>query len=160
MPNLNLPSVELKIKTKENKEYVYDRLRKQYVRLTPEEYVRQHFISFLIEHKRYPEGLLANEVSIELGNIRRRCDTVLYDNFLQPQMIIEYKAPTVAISQNTFDQIGRYNRSMQVRWIIITNGLQHYCCYNNKEKKEYFFLKNIPDYEKLELSEGSEKEID
>jgi predicted type IV restriction endonuclease len=149
MCGLNLPLAHLRIKKRENKEYVFDRLRKQFVRLTPEEFVRQHFINYLIEYKNYPEGLLANEVGIELGNLNRRCDTVLYDNFLQARMIIEYKAPTVTIDQNTFDQIVRYNMSLQVTWLIVSNGLQHFCCYIDKEKGEYFFLKDIPPYDKL-----------
>jgi hypothetical protein len=152
MSGLNLPPVSLLIKKKGTKDYVYDKLRKQYVRLTPEEFVRQHFISFLIEHKKYPEGLLANEVSIELGNVVRRCDTVLYDKFLQPQMIIEYKAPSIAINQNTFDQIARYNMKLQVPWLVISNGLLHYCCRVDKEKGEYSFLKDIPLYEELEVN--------
>jgi len=145
MSGLNLPSTELKIRKQGNKEFVLDRLRKQYVRLTPEEYVRQHFISFLIDCKNYPEGLLANEISIELGNLTRRCDTVLYDRFLKPQMIIEYKAPSVTINQKTFDQIARYNMSLQVPWLIISNGLQHYCCCIN-EKNEFSFVKDVPEY--------------
>ena len=149
MLELNLPSVTLKTMKKEKKDYVYDKLRKQYVRLTPEEYVRQHFIAFLVEYKRYPEGLLANEVSIILGNVTKRCDTVLYDKFLQPQMIIEYKAPSVAINQHTFDQIARYNMKLQVPWLIISNGLQHYCCRVDKEKGECSFLKDIPLYDEL-----------
>jgi hypothetical protein len=149
MLELNLPPVNLKIREKEGKNYVFDRLRKQYVRLTPEEYVRQHFISFLIEYKQYPEGLLSNEVSIELGNVKRRCDTVLYDKLLQPQMIIEYKAPEIPLTQSVFDQISRYNIRLQVTWLIVSNGLQHYCCYIDKEKGAYSFLKDIPSYGEL-----------
>jgi predicted type IV restriction endonuclease len=151
MSGLNLPPIQLKIRKKGDKDYVYDPLRKQYVRLTPEEYVRQHFVSFLIEHKNYPPGLLANEVTIELGNVTRRCDTVLYDNLLQPQMIIEYKSPTVVINQDTFDQIARYNTNLQVHWLIITNGLQHYCCRIATEGA-FSFLKDIPKYEELRIN--------
>ncbi|MDR0413192.1 MAG: type I restriction enzyme HsdR N-terminal domain-containing protein [Dysgonamonadaceae bacterium] len=149
MSGLNLPPVQLKIKQQKNKAYVFDRLRKQFVRLTPEEFVRQHFIHYLIEHKHYPEGLLANEVCIELGNRSRRCDTVLYDNFLNARMIIEYKAPTVAIDQPVFDQIARYNMHLQVAWLVVSNGLQHFCCYIDHEKQEYFFQKEIPPYDRL-----------
>ena len=149
MFNLNLPPIQLKIQQKGNKDYVYDPLRRQYVRLTPEEYVRQHFVSFLIADKDYPKGLLANEVCISLGNVTRRCDTVLYDKFLRPQMIIEYKAPSVAIDQTTFDQIARYNARLQVSWLIVSNGLQHYCCFINKEKGDYAFLKEVPFYKEL-----------
>ncbi|GHS99192.1 hypothetical protein FACS189421_09180 [Bacteroidia bacterium] len=145
MSGLNLPPVDLKIKKQENKDYVFDCLRKQYVRLTPEEWVRQHFIRYLIEYKNYPKGLLANEVCITLGNLNRRCDTVLYDSFLQPQMIIEYKAPSVPVGQKTFDQIVRYNSSLKVPWLIVSNGIQHYCC-RIDETGETVFLKEIPDY--------------
>ncbi|MDR2057304.1 MAG: type I restriction enzyme HsdR N-terminal domain-containing protein [Dysgonamonadaceae bacterium] len=149
MLDLNLPPVTLKIKKQAGKNYVFDRLRKQFVRLTPEEYVRQRFVSFLIEYKQYPEGLLSNEANIELGNVNRRCDTVLYDKFLQPQMIIEYKSSKVPLDQSVFDQIGRYNMSLQVPWLVISNGLQHYCCFIDKKKGEYSFLKEIPGYEEL-----------
>ncbi|GHT23190.1 hypothetical protein AGMMS49965_06580 [Bacteroidia bacterium] len=136
--------MNLKVKIQDNKEYVFDRLRKTFVRLTPEESVRQQFINYLIEEKNYPEGLLANEVAITLGNVSRRCDTVLYDRLLQPQMIIEYKAPSVTINQQTFNQIARYNMVLNVPWLIVSNGSQHYCCHiaNN----EYSFVREIPDY--------------
>lgn len=146
MYELNLPDVELKMYRKNGKLYVFDRLRKQQVRLTPEEQVRQFFVAFLIEHKGYPEGLLANEVSIELGNVKRRCDTVLFDTLLAPQMIIEYKAPSVVINQAVFDQIARYTLSLPATWLIITNGLQHFCCRKDAEKKGYSFVKDIPSY--------------
>jgi predicted type IV restriction endonuclease len=145
MFGLNLPLANLKIRKQANKNFVLDRLRKQYVRLTPEEYVRQHFISFLIEHKNYPEGLLANEVTIELGSVTKRCDTVLYNHFLKAQMIVEYKAPTVTINQKTFDQIAQYNMSLQVPWLIVSNGLQHYCCHIN-ETGTFSFVKDVPEY--------------
>ena len=147
MMQLNLPEAEVKIKKINKKDYIFDRLRKQYVRLTPEEYVRQQFISFLIEHKGYPTGLLVNEISIDLGNVRKRCDTVLYDNYLRPLMIIEYKSPAVAISQKTFDQIARYNLVLQVPWLIVSNGLQHFCCHTDPDKNKYVFLKDIPEYD-------------
>ncbi len=146
MSGLNLPPFPLKIRKQNDKEYIFDRLRKQYVRLTPEEYVRQHLVHFLIEHRQFPEALLANEVTIGLGNLRRRCDTVLYDKFLQPVMIVECKAPSVVINQQTFDQIARYNMTLQVRWLLVTNGLQHYCCRIDYEKGEYSFEKDIPPY--------------
>ncbi|MDL2243625.1 type I restriction enzyme HsdR N-terminal domain-containing protein [Bacteroidales bacterium OttesenSCG-928-J19] len=149
MYELNLPDPGLKLQEKNGKLYVFDRLRRQFVRLTPEEQVRQSFIAFLIEEKGYPEGLLANEVSIELGNVKRRCDTVLYDTWLAPQMIIEYKAPSVAINQRVFDQIARYTLSLPAPWLIISNGLQHFCCRKEIEKKGYSFVKEIPSYSVL-----------
>jgi len=149
MTPLNLPLAELRIKKQGEKDYVFDRLRKRFVRLTPEEYVRQQFISFLIEYKGYPSGRLANEVEIVLGNVRKRCDTVLYDSLLQPLMIIEYKAPSISISQKTFDQIARYNFSLQVPWLIVSNGARHFCCRIDNEKNEYVFLSEIPEHKQI-----------
>jgi len=149
MMQLNLPVIELKIKKLNGKDYVYDSLRQQFVRLTPEEYVRQQFVSFLTEHKAYPSSRLANEITIDLGNVRKRCDTVLYDNYLQPLMIIEYKSPFTGISQKTFDQIARYNLVLQVPWLIVSNGIQHFCCRIDPEKNEYVFINEIPEHGKL-----------
>jgi predicted type IV restriction endonuclease len=145
---LNIPVSELRIRNDAVKAMVFDRLRKQYVRLTPEEWVRQQFINYLISHKNYPEGLLANEVTIALGNVSRRCDTVLYDANLRPRMIIEYKAPSISVTQKTFNQILRYNMSLNVSWLIVTNGLQHFCCFLSADGS-YSFLKEIPDYQDL-----------
>jgi len=146
---LNLPVSELRIKKQTGKNFVFDLLRKQYVRLTPEEFVRQQFVAFLIKHKGYPSGCMANEIEIVLGKIRKRCDSVIYDNYLNPVMIIEYKAPSVDIDQKTFDQITRYNFALQVPWLIISNGIRHFCCRLNKEKKEYVFVNEIPDYNEV-----------
>lgn len=148
MPDLNLPEASFNIKKQGDKEFIFDCLRKQYVRLTPEEYVRQRFIHFLITYKRYPAGLLANEVCIAYGNVNRRCDTVLYDRELKALMIIEYKAPAVSISQKTFDQIVRYTMALHVPWLVVTNGLEHYCCMVGKDGK-YLFIKEIPEYGQL-----------
>ena len=147
MPALNLPPVDLKICKQEGKDYVFDGLRRQYVRLTPEEFVRQHFISYLLNYKNYPAARLVNEVQISLGNVNKRCDTILYDDFLQPLMIIEYKAPSVSIDQKTFDQIARYNMTLNVPWLVISNGIQHFCC--RIEKEDVVFEKEIPDFKNL-----------
>lgn len=149
MSELNLPPADLKIKKLDDKDYVYDPIRKQFVRLTPEEFVRQNFVSYLVNHKNYPKNRLANEICIELGNVKKRCDTVLYDEFLQALMIIEYKAASVMINQKTFDQIIRYNMSLNVPWLIISNGIQHFCCFVDREKGGYSFEKEIPLYERL-----------
>lgn len=149
MSGLNLPSFELKLRKQNGKDYVYDRLRKQFVRLTPEEYVRQHFVNFLINHKGYSEALLANEIGIEIGNVKKRCDTVLYNRFLKPMLIIEYKSPKVKITQETFDQIARYNMALQVPWLIVSNGLNHYCCKINYQEGTYAFVAEIPDYDRV-----------
>lgn len=124
-------------------------LRKKYVALTPEEWVRQHFTHYLLEHKGYPQGLLANEVQVNLNGTRKRCDTVLYGRNLSARMIIEYKAPSVEITQAVFDQITRYNMVLRVEYLVVTNGVQHYCCRIDYEKNTYSFLPAIPHYTEL-----------
>lgn len=146
---LNLPACSHKIIVKEGKNYIWDVLRKKYVALTPEEWVRQHFIHFLTECKGYPAGLLANEVQIVLNGTRKRCDTVLYDRRLTPKMIVEYKAPDVEITQAVFDQITRYNMVLRVDYLIVSNGLRHYCCRIDYASGKYCFLPDIPAYPEL-----------
>jgi len=145
---LNLPEADLNIRNQKGKEYVFDPLRRQFVRLTPEEFVRQHFTNYLVRYLNYPQGRLANEVTISLGTVSKRCDTVFYDVNLKPSIIIEYKAPSVAITQKTFDQIARYNMSLRVPRLIVSNGLEHYCCIVDFEKNTFLFEKNIPACEK------------
>ena len=149
MFRLNLPQYEIKIGEKDGKRRIFDFLRRKYVALTPEEWVRQHFTHFLVEHKGYPKGLLGNEVELHVGEKRLRCDTVLHNQQGQPQMIIEYKAPTVQIQQKTFDQISAYNLLLKVDYLIVSNGLEHYCCRMDYEHQKYLFLRDIPDYENL-----------
>ena len=149
MVRLNLPPYPIKITEKGAKRYIFDFLRRKYVALTPEEWVRQHFVHFLVEHKGYPKGLLANEVELKAGEKRLRCDTLLYTADMHPRMIIEYKAPTIQIQQKTFDQISAYNLLLKVDFLIVSNGLQHHCCKMDYDTQSYTFLEGIPDYEKL-----------
>jgi len=128
---------------------IFDFLRRKYVALTPEEWVRQHFTHYLVEHKGYPKGLLGNEIELQIGDKRLRCDSILYNKVAQPQMIIEYKAPTVPLQQKVFDQISAYNLLLRVDYLIISNGMEHYCCKMDYEHQKYVFLQDIPDYEKL-----------
>lgn len=150
MFSLNLPDFQVKIAVTDDKKMVFDPLRRKYVALTPEEWVRQHFVHFLIQHKGYPSGLLANEVQLTLNGTRKRCDTVLYDRTRTPRMIIEYKAPTVPITRQVFDQITRYNIVLKVDYLIVSNGLEHYCCKVDYERFCCNFLKEIPDYAMLQ----------
>ena len=149
MFRLNLPQYGIKIGEKDGKRTIFDFLRRKYVALTPEEWVRQHFTHYLVEHKGYPKGLMGNEVELHIGEKRLRCDTVLYNKEGQPRMIIEYKAPTIQIQQKTFDQISAYNLLLHVDYLIVSNGLQHYCCKMDYENQKYLFLQDIPDYENL-----------
>lgn len=149
MDQLNLPPYPIRITQKGEKRYIFDSLRRKYVALTPEEWVRQHFVHFLIDHKGYPKGLLANEVELKIGEKRLRCDTLLYTSDTQPRMIIEYKAPTIQLQQKTFDQISAYNLLLKVDYLVVSNGLQHHCCKMDYDARSYSFLEAIPDYEKL-----------
>ena len=146
---LNLPPFEKKITQKDDKTFILDVIRRQYVALTPEEWVRQHFVHFLINHKGFPQSLMANEVQLKLNGMSRRCDTVAYDRTLRPRVIVEYKAPTVNITQQVFDQICRYNMVLQVDYLIVSNGLAHYCCKINYDTGTCSFLKEIPQYTEI-----------
>ncbi|MGN0310645.1 MAG: type I restriction enzyme HsdR N-terminal domain-containing protein [Bacteroides sp.] len=146
---LNLPSFEVKIVIKEGKRLIFDPIRKKYVALTPEEWVRQHFVHWLVEEKGYPSSLMANEVQIQLNATRKRCDTVLYDKSFRARMIVEYKSPDVEITQQVFDQITRYNMVLKVEYLVVSNGLRHYCCRVDYEQGTYQFLSQIPDYNAL-----------
>ncbi len=146
---LNLPEYPIKVKEEAGKKVVFDEIRRQYVALTPEEWVRQHFVHFLIEHKGYSKSLMGNEVLVKLHNQKKRCDTVVYNNRLEPLMIIEYKAPEVKITQAVFNQICRYNIVLRVKYLIVSNGLQHYCCELNYDTLNYQFINEIPFFSEL-----------
>lgn len=151
MDKLNLPQYTPRIRKTDNGKFqIWDTLRMQFVALTPEEWVRQHFTNFLIEHLGYPKSLMTNEVSITLNNMTRRCDTVLYSLNLIPSMIIEYKRPSVSITQKVFDQICRYNLVMHVDYLVISNGINHYCCKMDYLNQTYQFLKEIPHYSEIQ----------
>ena len=149
MLSLNLPSYDAKITVRDGKNVIFDPLRRRYVALTPEDCVRQHFVHFLTEHKGYPKGLLANEVQVNLNGTRKRCDTVLYNKELRARMIVEYKAPSVEITQAVFDQITRYNMVLKVDYLIVSNGLNHYACRIDYATNSYSFLRDIPCYAEL-----------
>ena len=149
MQQLNLPTYAAKIIKKGTELKIYDILRRKYVALTPEEWVRQSFVHFLIDYKGFNPTLMANEVAICLNGVNKRCDSVLYSKSLIPRMIIEYKRPGVEITQKVFDQICRYNMALHVEYLIVSNGLTHYCCRIDIEKGAYSFLEDIPMYEDL-----------
>ena len=149
MLELNLPPYKKKITKKDDKPFILDVIRRQYVALTPEEWVRQNFVHFLIEYKGYPQSLMANEVQLKLNGMSRRCDTVVYDRTLRPRVIVEYKAPSVSITQKVFEQICRYNMVLQVDYLIVSNGLAHYCCRIDYPTRSYTFLQEIPEYQSL-----------
>ena len=149
MYELNLPKYGIKIANENGHLTIFDVLRRKYVALTPEEWVRQHFVHYLIGHKGYPQTLMANEIQLAIGNKKLRCDSVLYDRSLKPRMIIEYKAPTVNITQKVFDQIIVYNMLLHVDYLVVSNGIKHYCCQMDYDNQKYLFLEDIPDYQEI-----------
>lgn len=146
---LNLPTFDTKIRKSERGFEIFDVLRRKYVNLTPEEWVRQHFVNYLITEKNYPASLMANETAIKLNSLSRRCDTVVYNTQLEPVAIIEFKEPTIPISQQVFDQIVRYNIVLRVKYLIVSNGMSHYCCEMDYENQTYKYLTEIPEYKQI-----------
>ena len=149
MLSLNLPPFDVKMQQRNGKNFIFDPLRRKYISLTPEEWVRQHFIHFLTNYKGYPKGLLANEIQLNLNGTKKRCDTVLFNKDLSARMIIEYKAPNIEITQAVFDQITRYNMVLNVEYLIVSNGIHHYCCHIDYSTMQYTFLPDIPTYSEL-----------
>ena len=149
MSQLNLPEYIFRIKKQNEKTLIFDSQRKRYVTLTPEEWVRQHFIRFLIEVKGYPTSYLAVEKQLCLNGLKKRCDAILYNSERKAVLIIEFKAPNVPIKQETFDQVAVYNSKLKVDFFIISNGIEHYCCKVNVETARYEFFPEIPDFNSL-----------
>lgn len=147
---LNLPLANIKISEREGKRVIFDFLRHRFVSLTPEEWVRQQFTHYLVEHKGYPAALMGNEIELTSNGKKRRCDSVVFDSKGMPLVIIEYKAPTIAITQKVFEQISSYNVILHTKYIIASNGINHYCCRVDYDAKSYYFLRDIPDYSALE----------
>lgn len=148
---LNLPRFDIRVRRDEDSRRdgleVFDPLRGRWVALTPEEWVRQHFVNFLITQRAFPQMLMANEVSLTFNSMHRRADTMVYTRALKPLCIVEYKAPEVAITQKVFDQIARYNSVIEAPYLIVSNGLHHYCCRYTSEG--YSFLPDIPPYSEM-----------
>lgn len=146
MWQLNLPEYNFRIKKTDEKLQIFDNQRKRYVSLTPEEWVRQHFIRFLIDKKGYPAAHIAVEKQLKMNGMKKRCDAILYNKDAEPIMIIEFKAPNISISQATFDQIAVYNAKLKVNFFMISNGIEHYCCRVNTETTRYEFFSDIPEF--------------
>jgi hypothetical protein len=149
MFDLNLPAYDYKIRSHNGKNEIFDPLRRRFVALTPEEWVRQHFTNFLLTDKGFPAGRMVQEAFLPYNDRKKRCDTVVYDASLQPLVLIEYKAPTVEITQKVFDQISAYNVALHVNYLIVSNGLVHYCCQMDYASQQFVFLNDIPSYGEL-----------
>ena len=147
MLELNLPSADIRLERRDGRLFIWDFVRRRWVTLTPEEWVRQHFSHWMTEHLGYPMARLGHEISLELNGMQRRADAVFYDREGRPLVIVELKAPHISISQKTFDQISRYNMVLQVPYLIISNGMQHFCLHVREDGME--FLREIPRYGKI-----------
>lgn len=151
LPELNFPNSKFKLKEKEGKIYIFDDARKKYVILTPEEWVRQNCLHYLRDHKKYPISLLAVEKGITINKQNLRYDIVAFSKNAKPVLLVECKAPEVKINQSTFDQIAAYNLKLKVPFLLVTNGIQHFCCVSNFEKAKYDFLKEVPDFTSIKV---------
>ena len=149
MRKLNLPEYDFQHRMEDGKRFVLDIFRKKYVMLTPEEEVRQCFARYLMEEKGYPASLMMTEYSLKLNEMIRRCDILVHKPAGKPSVLVECKAPKVKISQETFDQAARYNMVFKVRYLMVTNGLKHYCCTLDFETHKVDFLESIPSYQDL-----------
>ena len=148
-PKLNLPTYSFRIKQQLGKLRIYDEIRKKYLVLTPEEWVRQNFVRFLIEEKGFPAQLMALESGLTLNRNQFRADLLVYNRMAQPLLVVEFKAPSVKITQDAFDQVARYNMKFKVPYLIVSNGLDHYCCVVDFIAGSYSFLKEVPVFDEL-----------
>ncbi|WP_297090125.1 type I restriction enzyme HsdR N-terminal domain-containing protein [uncultured Draconibacterium sp.] len=146
MDKLNLPEYAFRTKTEDGRRLIFDAIRKKYIILTPEEWVRQNFIQYLIKEKKYPESLMAVEKQIMVNQQQRRFDLLIYLRNGQPHLIAEFKAPNVKITQDTFDQVVRYNMALRVERVVVSNGLQHFACEIDYVNNNYSFLHEIPQF--------------
>jgi len=149
LKELNLPQYSFKITGKEGEEIILDPLRRKFVKLTPEEWVRQNFIQYLVNEGKYPSGLIGVEIGINLNKLKRRVDILIHNREGVPVMIVECKAPEIALNDKVFDQIVVYNMGLKVPYIIVTNGIDHYACRIDFKENRYDFLNVIPLYEDL-----------
>ncbi|TXB66809.1 type I restriction enzyme HsdR N-terminal domain-containing protein [Vicingus serpentipes] len=151
MLQLNLPSYPIKLKEEGGKQFIFDFIRKKYLVNTPEEWVRQNFIQFLLHDKKYPASLIAIEKGLKLNELQKRADAVVYDKNGSAIVLIEFKAPKIKITEATFEQISRYNVVFKVPYLIVSNGLNHYCCKIDFSKNSFEFIKEIPSYSELDF---------
>ncbi|WP_035672242.1 type I restriction enzyme HsdR N-terminal domain-containing protein [Flavobacterium sp. 83] len=146
MQKLNFQLYNFRFKNSENKVSIFDEIRKKFIILTPEEWVRQHVVQFLLEEKKYPKSLINVEKVLKVNGLRKRYDIVVFNPDGSIFILIECKAPEIKIAQATFDQIARYNMTMQAQFLMVTNGLNHYFCQMDFENEKYAFLENLPNY--------------
>jgi hypothetical protein len=146
---LNLPVYPLRLKDEGGQRFVFDEVRKKFLVLTPEEWVRQHLVHFLIQEKQFPKSLIQLEGGLKYNGLQKRSDILVYNQQGEKLVLAECKAPSVKITQEVFDQIARYNFVHRVKWLLVSNGLEHYCCKLNWETESYQFLPGLPLFSQL-----------
>lgn len=151
MQKLQFPEYSFRFKNNENKPWIFDQIRKKFVVLNPEEWVRQHVVHYLIQEKKYSKNLINVEKQLLLNNTTKRYDVVVFNSDGSVFMIVECKAPSVKITQDTFDQIARYNLVLNASYLMVTNGLEHYFCKMDFENQCYHFLRDIPKKNKTKF---------
>jgi hypothetical protein len=147
MTPLNLPTYSVKVKKSEGKVWIFDASRRKYVVCTPEEWVRQHFINYLIQDHRYPKSLFRIEGSLGYNKLQKRSDILVHDRLGKPWMLIECKSPTIKLSQRAFNQVAIYNMTIGAKYLAVTNGMVHFCCTAPKPGQEGMFLDEFPQFE-------------
>lgn len=148
MQKLNFPTYSFRFKNSENKISIFDPIRKKYVILQPEEWVRQHCVQFLIHEKRFPKSLINIEKELTINSLKKRYDIVVFNSDGSIHLIIECKAPKIDIKQETFDQIARYNLKLNATYLMVSNGLNHYYCQMDYKNECYNFLEDIPQFKR------------
>lgn len=143
---LNLPPYAFKLKKKNGLLYVFDDLRKKHLVLTPEEWVRQHFVKYLIDYKNYPKSLIKLEGGLSLNQLQKRTDIVIFNKEGKADVLVECKASTIKLDQKVFDQAASYNMIHQVNYLVVSNGIQHYYCKMDYMNKSYNFIEELPTY--------------
>ena len=146
MTALNLPAVDFKVKKTEGKVWIFDNIRKKFVVLTPEEWVRQHFVSYLIQDQMYPRSLFRIEGGLNYNQMQKRSDILIYDRKGKPWMLIECKSPAIKLTQKAFNQVAIYNMTIGAKYIAVTNGMIHFCCIAPRTGKPATFLEDFPDF--------------
>jgi hypothetical protein len=152
LPELRFPRYDFRIHSADEQGQslkIFDIIRRKYIALTPEEWVRQHLLHFLVNERKFPQSLLSVEKKVLVNNLLRRTDVVAYSSELKPLLIAECKAPTISILQQTFDQAARYNMTLGVKYFIITNGMDTHCCAIDHENQTYIFLNEVPFYKDI-----------
>jgi hypothetical protein len=146
MLQLNFPAYEFRFKNSENKVQIFDVIRKKFVVLQPEEWVRQHLVHYLISEKKYPSSLINVEKQLTVNGLKKRYDIVVFNSDGSIEILVECKAPKIAINQITFNQIAQYNMNLNANYLMVSNGLEHYYCKMDFEQEKYSFLKDIPEF--------------